>query len=148
MTYHQRSGEAGKETTLEKHVTVLGAIHIAFGVLGVLIAAFLFFVLAGAGWLSQDSEAMVITTSIGTMLSVFLLVLSIPEIIAGLGLLRHAAWARILALVLGVLHLLNIPFGTIVGIYTIWVLMDDRTSALFGASKPVPASGRDVAVPQ
>lgn len=91
---------------------------------------------------------MVITTSIGTMLAIFFLVLSIPQIVAGIGLLRHAAWARILALVLGVLHLFNIPFGTIVGIYTIWVLMDDRAAALFGVSRPGPAASYDVTAPR
>ncbi len=89
-----------------------------------------------------------ITTSIGTVLAVFLLILSLPEIIAGIGLLRHAAWARILALVLGVLHLFNIPFGTIAGIYTLWVLMDDRAAALFGVTRPVPATtSYDVTAP-
>lgn len=91
---------------------------------------------------------MLITTSIATVLSVFLLVLSIPQIIAGLGLLRYAAWARILTLVLGVLHLFNIPFGTIAGVYTLWVLMDDRTAALFGVTRPVSATSYDVAAPR
>ena len=43
--------------------------------------------------------------------------------IAGWGLLRHESWARIVALVLGFLSLLNIPFGTALGIYTLWVLL-------------------------
>jgi len=42
---------------------------------------------------------------------------------AGGGLLQRASWARILALIAGFLALLNIPFGTALGIYTIWVLL-------------------------
>ena len=41
---------------------------------------------------------------------------------AGIGLLKRAAWARSLALLLAFLSLLDIPFGTVLAIYTIWVL--------------------------
>ena len=130
---------------MEKHVTVLGAIHIAFGVIGVLLAAFLFFVLAGAGWISQDRDAIAITTGIGTVLAVFFLVISVPQIVAGAGILAHKQWARILTLILGVLHLFNIPIGTVAGLYTFWVLMDDRTAALFG--QPLPPAAAVVPAP-
>jgi hypothetical protein len=43
--------------------------------------------------------------------------------IAGWGLLRHEPWARILALVLAFLALINVPFGTALGVYTLWVLL-------------------------
>lgn len=125
---------------MEKHVTVLGAIHIALGVIGVLLAAFLFFVVAGAGWISQDRDAIAITTGIATLLAGFLLLLSVPQIVAGAGILAHKQWARILTLILGVLHLFNIPIGTIAGLYTFWVLMDDRTAALFGQPLPQPVA--------
>ncbi len=39
------------------------------------------------------------------------------------GLLQREAWARTAILVLAFLSLLNIPFGTALGIYTIWVLL-------------------------
>jgi len=42
---------------------------------------------------------------------------------AGWGLLQRESWARMLAIVLGVLNLLDPPFGTAVGIYTLWVLL-------------------------
>jgi hypothetical protein len=33
--------------------------------------------------------------------------------------------------VLGIINLVNIPFGTALGIYTIWVLTNKETEALF-----------------
>lgn len=42
---------------------------------------------------------------------------------AGWGLLERRHWARPLALVVGVLALPSVPFGTILGIYTLWVLL-------------------------
>jgi hypothetical protein len=48
--------------------------------------------------------------------------------IAGWGLLQREPWARVVALVLGFLSLFNIPFGTAVGIYTLWVLLPAQSS--------------------
>jgi len=44
-------------------------------------------------------------------------------IIAGWGLLERQPWARMLAIVLGFISLLEMPFGTALGIYTLWVLL-------------------------
>ncbi|HUJ31929.1 MAG TPA: zinc ribbon domain-containing protein [Candidatus Acidoferrum sp.] len=45
------------------------------------------------------------------------------EILAAWGLFDRRPWARILVLVLGFLALLRFPFGTALGIYTLWVLL-------------------------
>ena len=56
-----------------------------------------------------------------------LLTVSIPAIIAGVGLVYRKSWSRILALIICVIKLFNIPFGTALGAYGIWVLMQDET---------------------
>jgi hypothetical protein len=43
--------------------------------------------------------------------------------VAGWGLLRRESWARTLALVLSFIALFSVPFGTAVGVYTLWVLL-------------------------
>ena len=42
---------------------------------------------------------------------------------AGWGLIQREPWARMLAIVMGVLNLVDMPFGTALGIYTLWVLL-------------------------
>ncbi|HLI86653.1 MAG TPA: zinc ribbon domain-containing protein [Bryobacteraceae bacterium] len=42
---------------------------------------------------------------------------------AGWGLLQREAWARMLAIVIGALNCFDPPFGTALGIYTLWVLL-------------------------
>jgi hypothetical protein len=43
---------------------------------------------------------------------------------SGWGLLQHEPWARVLSLVLGFIVLItNIPIGTALGVYTLWVLL-------------------------
>jgi hypothetical protein len=51
--------------------------------------------------------------------------------IAGWGLMEHAAWGRILAIVAAVLSLLKFPFGTALGICTLVILLGYRNSALY-----------------
>jgi hypothetical protein len=121
----------GKGREMEKHVTLVAALNIGFGILGVLIACLAFVVIAGAGAISGDPEAIAITSVVATAIAVLFITLSIPEIIGGIGLLKHRNWARILVLIIAVLYLFQIPFGTIIGIYTIWVLLNDETAKLF-----------------
>jgi hypothetical protein len=53
----------------------------------------------------------------------FLLLLGVASAAAGWGLLQRHSWARIVALVMGCLSLMTFPFGTALGIYTLWVLL-------------------------
>jgi hypothetical protein len=57
------------------------------------------------------------------MIGVFLIGGAVLGLMAGWGLLERQPWARTLAIVLGCFHLINMPFGTALGIYTLWVLL-------------------------
>ena len=56
---------------------------------------------------------------------------ALPLIIAGVGLLSFKPWARILAIIISILNLLQFPFGTALGFYGIWVLFSRDGQALF-----------------
>ena len=60
-----------------------------------------------------------------------MIVVSIPGIIGGIGLLKYKNWARILVLIISAIGLLNVPFGTALGIYSIWTIVQDETIKLF-----------------
>ena len=119
---------------MEKHVTVLGILYIAFSLLGLLLAVIIFAAVVGGGLISGDSEAIAITAIVGPAVASFFLLLSTPGLIGGIYLLKRRPWARILVLVLGFLNLIEIPIGTALGIYTIWVLLKDETVNLFTPS--------------
>jgi hypothetical protein len=122
---------------METHVKVLAILHIVFGVLGVLIGLGVFALFGGiAGLVHMDGDpdaevAIPILGAIGGLVLVILLVLSVPGIIAGIGLLSYQPWARILTIVLSIFDLLNIPFGTALGIYGLWVLLTTEGARLF-----------------
>jgi len=119
---------------MEKHVTVLGILYIAFSALGLLLAIIIFTAVVGGGIISGDSEAMAITGIVGPAVALFFVLLSAPGLIGGIYLLKHRPWARILVLVLGFINLIEIPIGTALGIYTIWVLFKNETVDLFTLS--------------
>ncbi len=55
-----------------------------------------------------------------------LLAKGLAGIAAGIGLLQRQPWARMLAIVVGIVSLINIPIGTAIGIYTLWVLLSSN----------------------
>ena len=75
--------------------------------------------------------AIPILSLIGGAVFLFTLVLAIPGLIAGIGLLSFKPWARILTIVLSVLELLHFPFGTALGVYGLWALLSPEGTALF-----------------
>jgi predicted nucleic acid-binding Zn ribbon protein len=58
-----------------------------------------------------------------TFIGLLLIVKGAAGFLAGWGLLNREPWARMLVLILAFLSLINPPFGTALGIYTLWVLL-------------------------
>ncbi len=133
---------------MNEHVRILAYLRIVFGALGLLGALVVTFIFGGAAGIvglanPHDIEAWHIAIPIigivGTAIVTLILVLSIPGLIAGLGLLRLRPWARILTIVLSVLDLLQFPIGTALGVYGLWVLLKPETERLFGQRySPMP----------
>jgi hypothetical protein len=120
------------------HVKVLGVLYVALSAFGLLAALFVSLIFGTAsgivGASAEPHEAAIALPIIGLtgmMLVVFLLIVSLPGLIAGIGLLKFRPWARILAIVVAVINLIHVPFGTIVGIYGLWVLFNKDIERLF-----------------
>jgi hypothetical protein len=131
---------------MRDHVRILAYLHIFFGALGLLGALAVLFIFGGLAGIvgmanPQDADAwhvaIPILGIIGTVVFVIVLLLSLPSLIAGAGLLKFLPWARILTIVLSALNLPMVPFGTALGIYGLWVLLQQQTERLFGTG-PTP----------
>ena len=124
---------------MERHVTILGAFHIAFGAIGLLAALAILVIFGGAASLialgaASEPDALIaapIVGAVGTILMLAALILSVPGIAAGFGLMNYRPWARMLTVVLSLLHLFNFPFGSALGVYGLWVLLSDEGRILF-----------------
>lgn len=129
------------------HVKVLGVLYIVLGALGVGTALFFALAIGATGGIvgqaapPEDAAiALPVIGLVGTAFVVFLLAVSLPGLITGIGLLKFQPWARIVGIVVAAINLLNIPFGTAVGIYALWVLLNKETEALFSAAPVGPAT--------
>ena len=105
---------------MKNHITVLAALRIGFSLLGVLSDLFVIVAVIGGGLISGDETVVAITSLVGAIIGGFILLLALPGIVAGFGLLRKRPWARILTLVLAVFDLMAVPIGTLFGFYAIW----------------------------
>ncbi|NNG27327.1 MAG: hypothetical protein HKM87_07355 [Ignavibacteriaceae bacterium] len=119
-----------EENKMEKHLTVVAALQVGFSILGILAAIIVYTVLRSVIHIADDPEAARILAIVARWVSLFLLIISIPGLIGGIGLFMKKSWARILVLIISVLDLLNIPIGTAIAVYTIWVLVQDDTAKL------------------
>ena len=116
---------------MENHVRILGVLYIIVSAFHLLAAVIVFVILFGAGLISADMEALTITTIVGSVIAAIIVFTSLPGLIGGIGLLKHKNWARILVIILGFLNLLAIPIGTVLGVYTIWVLLNNDVEQVF-----------------
>lgn len=122
--------------SMKEHVKVVAALRIGMSILVLVGAAIVFVSVVGGGLLSGDREAIRITSIVGTAVAGVLALFCVPGIVAGFGLLKHWNWARILTLVLSVFDLLAFPIGTLIAVYSIWVLVQRETEVLFGCCVP------------
>ncbi len=123
---------------MQTHVKVLGVLFIVLSGLGLLVSLTLMLAFgAAAGIVGANANAhdaaiaLPIIGLAGTALVTFLLVLSLPGLVTGIGLLKFKPWARIAGIVLSALHLIPIPFGTALGVYGLWVLLNKESEPLF-----------------
>jgi uncharacterized membrane protein (DUF2068 family) len=72
-----------------------------------------------------------ITAVAFTTLAAIAIAWGVVHVIVGVPLRQRKPWARIVALMLGSVDLLLLPYGTALGIYTLWALLNERGKALF-----------------
>lgn len=116
---------------MEKHINVVAALQIGFSILGLIIGIVIFVLFHFIGDFVDDHDANIVLSIVANVVMIMVTVLSIPGIIAGLGLFKRKEWARILTLIISVLNLLSFPIGTAVGVYSIWALVQTENVELF-----------------
>jgi len=125
-----------EESRMKKHVTVVGAIQIGAGIIGFIGALTVFFALNFAkGMVGDDDVPTVVLGFLSVSLPILIGFMATLSLVGGIALLSFKSWARILVMIVSVIGCLFIPIGTLVGVYSIWTLMQDDTIKLF---KPQP----------
>lgn len=118
----------------EGHIRIIAWIHLVLGGL-VLLAAVLGFVAVLLGGLFSGEILAFLASPIAALIvAVLIAVFAVPGILAGKGLFEGKSWARVLAMILAVLHFTNFPLGTLFCIYSFWVLWGKEADPYFEPS--------------
>jgi hypothetical protein len=129
-----------------KHVKILSISHIVFNSLCVLYVLYCFTdsYLNGPEAVNRGNGNIILGRF--TQSDVLSFLIGILAVLGAVGLLKLKRWARIVVLVMGFIQLINLPVGTILAIYTMWVLLDKDTRSLFasggGISDEIKIPGR------
>jgi hypothetical protein len=128
---------------MSSHVRVLAILQIVYASVGLLLGLGVGLLFGGiativgfSASLENSVVAVPILATIGGLAASILIALSLPRLIAGIGLLKHRNWGRILTFVVSVLGMLDFPLGTGLGIYALWVLLHRDTTPLFQVLQP------------
>ncbi len=110
----------------ERHRSTLGALHLVLGAMNIIAAVIIWLVLGGTALLaSADPEAVQILGAVSGLISTILIIVAIPPVVAGIALIQKKSWGRAAAIISSFLNLTSVPFGSAVGIYTLWVVFTD-----------------------
>jgi hypothetical protein len=123
---------------MARHIRIIGMLYVLCGVSLILLGLAVLLMFGGTGLAGLSGRPDEVTPivipivgAVGGIMFLLLTLLSIPAIAAGVGLLKHRPWARILTIVLSGVFLFLVPVGTILGLYSLWVLLSKRTEHLF-----------------
>ena len=120
------------------HVDFIGLLFIVWGLLTILVGLSTLALGVGAvAMIASNAEgggsqmAAGLTALTFAALAVIAMLWGAAHVVVGLPLRRRQTWARLAALVLGSIDLVLLPYGTALGIYALWVLLNERGKALF-----------------
>jgi hypothetical protein len=125
------------EGRVRKHINLLAILWLANGVLRLLgVSVFMLFGRMfwpgwhwmGPRWSGFDAFWPGGLFSLGIFLGFF----GVLHLILAWGLFERQPWSRTLGIVLGILALIRPPFGTVLGIYTLWVLAPEHSAREWG----------------
>lgn len=137
------------EQELQTHIPIVGWLLIARSALEMVGGLIAFALIMGASWFwtelgpaVNDPEATrifamfaALTALTATLIGALVFGLAIPGLIAGIGLLARKSWAQIFGVIVSALGLVSFPIGTLVGIYAIFVLLQDTAAGYFATPK-------------
>lgn len=107
---------------VEAHVRLIGILWLAFSAFNT-IGGVVLYILANTLFRSGGGVGPEFLHPLLSVIAILVLAKSALGFLAGWGLLQHESWARIVTLVLAFISLFNIPFGTAMGVYSLWVLL-------------------------
>ncbi|MGH9450274.1 MAG: DUF2127 domain-containing protein [Terriglobia bacterium] len=114
---------------LNRHIRILAILWLVWGFFRLVpgIGMLFFFRTFGLPFLPFHVRALMMPIS--AFVGVFFLAYAAAAFVAAWGLMERQPWGRTLTIVLGIISLIHVPFGTALGIYTLWVMWPPESEA-------------------
>ena len=134
--YPNQNYTGKSETGRSDLLTLVGIVDIVFGILSIFVAFTMYSILYTIPgtvfpYVGHMGAAMVqFMQTIIWFIFIVSIVISVPMIIAGIGILSLKSWSRILHMVVWAPVLLWFPIGTLIGIFQIWAVTTQESTQL------------------
>jgi hypothetical protein len=113
-----------------QHIKILGILFLVRGILSTALGLILFTIFRSGAIIFGDYRVQTIVSIVVTVIAIIALVRGIPDIICGAGLLAQRKWSRVFGIIMAVISIFEVPIGTALGIYGLWVLFKPETQQL------------------
>jgi hypothetical protein len=127
--------------TVSSHVDFVGVLFIVWGLLTTMVgvatlalAVGAVALIAAAGRGGAEQVAAGLTAAAFTAVALIAILWGSAHVIVGVPLRRRRPWSRLVALMLGSVDLLLLPYGTALGVYALYVLLNEKGKGLFTAA--------------
>jgi len=121
---------------MENHIRALGIVFVVFGIMGFLGASIVAIIFIGGGLageiVTDEPIVSLIIGSFGIVIVSIILIFSIPKVIVGYGLIKGCSWSYLFGIIISIISLFDLPFGTAAGIYGLWVLTKEESKQMLG----------------
>ena len=120
---------------MRSHINLLGLLQLTWGGMGLLLGASLLLLAIGAAAIARATTGDPLTAGFTALLFVvFATALALAgwaNLWTGSAIRQYRSAGRTGALMIAVMNLFVLPFGTALAIYTFWVLLNNDVRALF-----------------
>lgn len=121
---------------MDSHKRLLSILHIAYGMLHVVIFIIVnlllrtIFPFIESELESSNGEGLAIIqmvfSFVRSIFFILIIMMPLPSIVGGAALLNGKKWGLTLLLISGCLALFSVPIGSALGIYTLWVYLENQ----------------------
>lgn len=128
---------------MRSHVNLLGILQLTWGGMGLLLGVSLLLLAGGAVAIARTTPDPFTAAFTALLFVVFATALALggwANAWTGRAIRQHRPQGRTGALILAVMNLFVLPFGTALAIYTFWVLLHNEARALFVAVEQKPVT--------
>lgn len=134
---------------MEKHIKLVAVLNIVYRCF-IVVGSFVLFILSALFGRIMDfveqrgdlhagdipREVLDIVPFILVIVGVVMLIISVIAIIGSVGLMRKKEWGRITLLIVSVFNLMHVPLGTALGVYTLWVILNEEIVRMYNPQPP------------